>query len=224
MREIRAVAAGAVDAQRIGGSAMAARRWADLGLDPVAGHLRWKSVFRTPFRGFRRHDRLSQVVCMAAEAAGLGGLPDRSTRERTALVSSSSAGCLDSDLCFSRGLLPGAQAEAALFPYTLPSTCLGAVAIRFQLGGPTVCLATAPDRFEDGVDTGIGLIEQGDAAAAVVCLGDWLPSEAARAVGLEPRTAIAVLLFQPTEAETDLPGVATLGAAADPAGLLLGRL
>ncbi len=224
MREIRTIAAGAVNEQSIGGSAMPAMRWAELGVEPVSERLRWKSLFRTPFRSFRRLDRLSQIVCMAAGAAGLDSVPDRSTRESTAVVFGSSAGCLDTDLRFSRGLQPGGEPEAALFPYTLPSTCLGEIAIRFRLGGPTLCLATAPDRLGDAVDAGMSLIEQGDAAAAVVCLGDWLPAEAARAVDLSPCTAVAVLLLQPTAAENDLPAAAALRTETDPAGLLLRRL
>ena len=48
---------------------------------------------------------------------------------RTALVLGTSYGCLHSDVCFARGLEPGGTLRPAVFPYTLPSTCLGEVAI-----------------------------------------------------------------------------------------------
>ena len=64
-----------------------------------------------------------------------------------------------------------------MFPYTLPSTCLGDVAIRHELVGPVLCLTTP--RAEDALDEALLMLHTDEADAAIVCTGDVLPPERA---------------------------------------------
>ena len=102
----------------------------------------------------------------------MDAFPDR---PRTAILLASSLGCLHADLRFQASLAPGAELEPAVFPYTLPSTCLGDLAIRHALMGPTLSLTTAPGLEEDGLAEAGRLIDLGEACGALVCLGDVLP-------------------------------------------------
>src|SRR6185503_15851456 len=124
-RSIRITAGGAVD--RIGfiGTSGVSRRWSELGLEPLVDKLRWKALFPAPFPDFRHLDRLSKMLCIAAESAGLAPrIP--SPDDDTALLFASAHGCLDSDWRFEQSIGSADGTAAGLFPYTLASTCLGA--------------------------------------------------------------------------------------------------
>ena len=138
-------------------------RWPDLEKDPSSGKVPW--VFDKPFPDFRRLDPLSRFVCLAVEAIG----EDFPTR--TALVLATSAGCLHADRKFAASLetIP----SAGVFPYTLPSTCLGDVAIRHKIMGPVLCLTT-PLRKEALAEAQL-LLDMDEADAAIVCTGDVVP-------------------------------------------------
>lgn len=199
-----------VDAVGLQSSTGLHRRWSDLDLDPAQGQIRWRPVFGTVHQGFRRMDLLSRMLVVAAEACGLDTLSPE-TRTNTALVFASSTGCLAADLRFEASLHRTAGIEPALFPYTLPSTALGEVAIRHRLQGPSLCLPVATDQEHRGVQTAAQLIEDDEAAAAVVLLGDWLPADSAARVGIEAKTHLAALLLQVPGADT--PRVAATEAA-----------
>ena len=140
-------------------------KWADLGKDPSSGKVPW--VFDRPFLDFRRLDPLSRFVCLAVEAIG------EEFPTRTALLLATSAGCLHADRKFAASLetIPA----AGVFPYTLPSTCLGDVAIRHELVGPVLCLTTPHP--EEALDEARLLLDMGEAEAAIVCTGDVVPPE-----------------------------------------------
>ena len=138
-------------------------RWADRGRDPTSGKVPW--VFDRPFKDFRRLDPLSRFCCLAAEAIG-AEFP-----ARTALVLATTYGCMHADHKFAHSLesIPA----AGVFPYTLPSTCLGDLAIRHKITGPSLCLTT-PD-LGDGMIEARHILELGEADAALVCVGDVVP-------------------------------------------------
>ena len=141
--------------------------WRDLGIDPSSGKVKW--VLDRPFPDFRRLDPLARFCCLAAEAIGMP-FPIG-----TAIVLTTTAGCLHADRKFQDSL--ATIAAAGVFPYTLPSTCLGDVAIRNEILGPVLCFSTA-----DG-DDGIGrieaqrLMELEEAPAALVLTGNVVPPD-----------------------------------------------
>jgi hypothetical protein len=151
--------AGVVDSLGVAGTGGTTAAWpGEFGL----GRLPW--VFERPFPEFRRFDPLTQQVCLAVEALGDGFEPG------TALVLGTSRGCLDADLKFAASLedFP----NPAVFPFTLPSTCLGVVAIRHRITGPVLCLSTAPGDRAQAADEALRLLAFGDADAAIVVSGD----------------------------------------------------
>jgi len=204
-------AAGVADAAGIAGTRLGARAWADLGVD--AGAPLWPTAFPAPFRSYRRLDLLSRFVCLAVEAAGLDAALDEEARAGTALVLGTTLGCLEADLAFARSLAPGAEIDAALFPYTLPSTCLGELAIRHRLRGPCLCLGVAPGGLREALREAQELLEDPKCPGALVCVGDALagPGEAFLRVGaVAPPSAgavIAALLLVRGPSAPGLPSV-----------------
>jgi len=137
----------------------------DWEIDPA--RVRWP--FPAAFENFRLLDPLSRFVAIAVEALGPPFPGD------AALVLATTLGCLDTDRRFEESrhgdLRPG------LFPYTLPSAPLAAVAIRHGLRGPTLCLAgPAPAALEEAQR----LLDVGDAPAAIVVTGDVVPPDVCR--------------------------------------------
>lgn len=180
------------------------------------GKLRWKAFFpERPNRSFRRLDRLSQAAILAAEACGLDDLLEDACREETATVLGSRSGCLEADLRFADSLAPGHDVQPAVFPYTLPSTCLGELAIRHRLSGPTLCLSGDPAQ---AIDEALAMLAAGDAQAALVCLGDVTRADDEP----EPRELrVATVLLGPSQ-HPALPTPAELRS--DPLELLATRL
>jgi len=131
----------------------------DWEVDPA--RVRWP--FEKPFENFRLLDPLSRFVAIAVEALGCVFDPD------SAIVLATRQGCLWTDLRFEQSrhgdLRPG------LFPYTLPSAPIAAVAIRHGLRGPSLCL------MGDGRAEAELLIESGEAPAVVLCIGDVVPPD-----------------------------------------------
>jgi hypothetical protein len=190
---LRIAAVGALDARGIAGSVLEPTDFSGDGLLSV----RWKQLFALPNPAYRHLDLFGRCVCLATEASGLARALPEALRRDTALVLGTRLGCLQSDLDFAHSLQPGERVSPAVFPYTLPSTCLGELAIRHRLQGPLLCLmpgAVGPDTYKA---EGLGLIEaqrlvaRGEARAAVVCLGDCLTEEHAVAVDVPGRVAVA---------------------------------
>lgn len=113
---------------------------------------------------FRRLDRLSRALVIAAGAAGVGKRLSAEERRDTALVLETERGCLESDLEFAADLEAGVV-RGPLFPYTLPSTCLGELALRHSLRGPTYCLAP-PNGPADPADVGRSALAEARALLA----------------------------------------------------------
>lgn len=172
-----------------------------------------------PARELRRLDPLSQgLVRCAAAALGPGPL---ALASETALVLASTRGCLDADLAFQQSLAPGAEAAPQLFPLTLPSACLGELARRWKLTGPTVCLsAERPPEHGQALDEACALLRCGEARAALVAFGDALSEEMAAKVGVAPRLELGLVLVGEGEGWEVEP----LRAAQDPWAFLRERL
>lgn len=192
----RVVSAAVVDARGIAGSSGTKWTWRELGIDLEARACGWPRRFEPDCPNFRRMDLLSRSVLLATEVAGVGsrGLLADKIRTNTALLSASSFGCLDSDVRFASGLGTAGEVEPAVFSYTLASTCLGEVAIRHGITGPSYALSVRPGDERQGLIEARSLLAHEEASAAVVFLGDAVKGETARAVGIEPHWRIAAFV------------------------------
>lgn len=201
--EVRITAAASVDAVAVRSTAGFHKTWKDLEVDPLAGKIRWRSLFDSPYPDFRRLDRLSRILAIAVEACNLDAemLPEPQ-RARTALLLATSTGCLTADLRFEASLHAANGIEPAVFPFTLPSTCLGEIAIRHRLTGPTVCLSVQAGDENEGIVLAEEILGAGEAGAALVCVGDWVPPDQAAQVGIASKTHVAVLLLRTADPDT----------------------
>lgn len=194
---LRVVGVGVMDEHGLVGSKRPPTEFGSEGLRGV----KWKEQFALPNPAYRHLDLFGRCVALATEASGLAKLIPEDDRSSTALVLATDYGCLQSDLEFAESLQAGARIAPALFPYTLPSTCLGEVAIRHRLQGPLMCLMAGSAGEGSSASAGLvetkRLIDEGEARAAVLCLGDCLEEERAAALGLEARLAVAALVLMP---------------------------
>jgi len=232
--DVVVVGAAALDGRGLVGTALASPSQLEarfgrheLGAEGLA-NLKWRDVFALPNPAYRHLDRFGRCVSLVSEACGLGSL-DEDRRRATALVLATGYGCLQSDLDFAHSLLPGERIQPGLFPYTLPSTCLGEVAIRHRLQGPLSCLMAGRDAGGRSAATGLvearRLVELGEAQAALVVLGDCLLPERAEEVGVEPRLAVAAVLLEPAgDVEPGILDWRELRAQARPVEWVLARL
>jgi 3-oxoacyl-(acyl-carrier-protein) synthase len=181
-------AIGSVDRDRIAGSGALHRAWRDLGIAAPGDGRSFRAAFGRSDETYRRLDPASRMLVLACEAAGLDRVLGAEQRENTALVVATTIGCLDADRQFAQS-----------FPYTLPSTCLGEVALRHGLRGISICLSVAPGETGTAVAEAVRLLAAGETATAVVAVVDVLRGEPATC------EATAVLLAHPRLA---LPPVA----------------
>jgi 3-oxoacyl-(acyl-carrier-protein) synthase len=191
-------AIGSVDRDRIAGSGALHRAWRDLGIAAPGDGRSFRAAFGRSDETYRRLDPASRMLVLACEAAGLDRVLGAEQRENTALVVATTIGCLDADRQFAQSL-GSEMLDAPIFPYTLPSTCLGEVALRHGLRGISICLSVAPGETGTAVAEAVRLLAAGETATAVVAVVDVLRGEPATC------EATAVLLAHPRLA---LPPVA----------------
>lgn len=164
-------AAALVDRERIAGTGGVRASWDELGVPAPGDGRTFRVLFGRSDETFRRLDVASRALVLACEALGLAAVLPARDRERTAIVVATSLGCLDADRQFARSL--GAEMlDAPIFPYTLPSTCVGEIALRHGLRGPGVCLSTPPGEHGLGFAEAVSLLATGDADAVVAATVD----------------------------------------------------
>ena len=173
---VNVVAVSTIDAEGFRSSTGIGATWEELDQDPRAKKLRVPASFQTPFPGFRRLDELSKALLIAIETLHLERHLSESERRDTALIFGSATGCLDADLRFAASLDRPMGIEPAVFPYTLPSTCLGEIAIRHKLQGPTLSVSLADDQPGAALDAASQLLDAGT-RSALVAFGDWVPRD-----------------------------------------------
>ncbi|MFK7741034.1 MAG: hypothetical protein AB8H80_12000 [Planctomycetota bacterium] len=184
---------GLVDERGIAGTRGIARSWAELDTKPPGTGRTIKELFGKTDTTFRRIDLPAKALVLACEAADILQLLDEDERQETAICIETDLGSLHTDVSFASSL-DDECVHAGIFPYSLTSTCLGEVALRYGLRGPTVSMSV-----RDGVSpAGAGLREAlrmlacGDVQHVITGTVDVL-LEAAN--GMEPklRAIIAVL-------------------------------
>jgi hypothetical protein len=178
---------------------MPARTWEELEATPPRQglRLRWRQVSARPFSEFRRLDGLSRLAALAVESLGLEHYLDASQRRNIPILIASRHGCLDTDLRFAQSLAAGDIAPA-LFPYTLPSTCLGELAIRWQLRGPLLALAGA-EPIVEALREAAYYLAAGEAEAVLAVAGDYLPQDSAVTAQTEPLGYCLAMLVEPAK-------------------------
>ena len=207
-------AAGMLGAGFVGG-ADGKRAWrtpANL-FDPCGPAAQWPEIFVAPCTNWRRTDRLSRAVLLAAEGAVTAAALSESVRFTTALSLLSVHGCLDADARYRRGLSESAGIEPGLFVYTTPNACLGEVAIRHQLRGSSCAMSLFGVDLDDATwEAAIDPVSDGDAPAALVFVGEAVGLEAAALAFLEPVTHMTAYLLVAAPRSAGLPS--TLDCAA----------
>lgn len=138
------LAASAVDACGVTSTAGLSSTWQALGVEGPGNGLSFRALFGRTDATFRRLDRATRALVVAAEACRIESHLSAAEREATAIVVETARGSLELDRGYTRALAAGVV-RVALFPYTLQSTCLGDVALRHGLRGPTLSLSIADD-------------------------------------------------------------------------------
>jgi len=111
---------------------------------------------------FGRMDTCSQLALLAVEKLGLDfeSLP----RDRIAICLATEAGSLATDVEYWKGREATGGPSPTLFAYTLPSSALGEIAIRYQITGPNLCFFGQEDLV---LHEGSELIRAGEAEAVI---------------------------------------------------------
>jgi 3-oxoacyl-(acyl-carrier-protein) synthase len=202
-RAPRVVAIGLVDRRGVAGTGGVCADWPELQVEPPGTGRTFRALFHATDPTFRRLDRSSRALVLAAEAAGLRGLLRDEARDKTAIVVETERGSLDIDLRFARGLGPGpGPVEGALFPYTLASASLGEVALRHRLRGPAICLSIGPGQQGQALEEARRLLDEGEARFALACSVDALCEPCPGAQGA--LRAVVALLAGAGEAGADV--------------------
>lgn len=131
------------------------------------GRVRWP--FPGTYENFRLLDPLTRFIAIAVEALACEFDPN------TAILLASGTGCLATDRLFEESR--HAVLRPALFPYTLPSSPMAAIAIRHRVTGPGLCLSIAPDDIESPLAEANRILAAHEAPAVIVCVGDVVPGE-----------------------------------------------
>src|SRR5215813_11080343 len=86
---------------------------------------------------FGRMDLLSQLSLLSVESLGVDF--EILERSRIAVCMSVTAGSLATDIEYWKGRNEVGGPSPTLFAYTLPSSAIGEIAIRYRLTGPNLC-------------------------------------------------------------------------------------
>lgn len=207
MRPPAILAVGVLDDVGIAGTRGIAVAWQELGETAPGTGRTLRTVFGHGDQTYRRLDHQCRALVLAAQAAGIDDVLSPEQRHDAALITETWLGSIEADLRYTRLLREG-LVDAAVFPYTLPSTCLGEVALRHGLRGPTICMSVEPPQTGEALWEARRLLAAGEARHAVVgcvdALGEAVPT-------LQPRLRAVVAVL----AAAGEPGPAV---AAWPAG------
>lgn len=118
--------------------------WSELDMIAPGTAKTVRTVFAKEDATFRRIDLLARALVLACEAADVENLLTAEQRQHTAICVETDLGALATDVSFASSL--GDECvHAGIFPYSLTSTSLGEVALRYKLRGPTISLSVRDD-------------------------------------------------------------------------------
>lgn len=186
---------GVVDALRVVGTSGIDVSWASLGMRAPGGARAFRALFGRSDDTFRRLDCASRALVLAGCAAGLEDSLPAGSAVDVGIVVETSYGSLDADLRFAASMSAG-FCDGAVFPYTLPSTALGELALRHGLRGPTVCLSILQGQRGTALREAELLLATGECQFVVAAQVDALETPCADAsLGCE---AVLALLASPS--------------------------
>jgi 3-oxoacyl-(acyl-carrier-protein) synthase len=127
--------------------------------------LHWSLLSDSDPSRFLRMDLMCRLGFMAAEllAVNFDTLPGP-RRDRLGVCVESFTGSLDTDIRFARTPRP------SIFAYTLPSTVIGEICIRFRLKGPVLSLISPDTKGANAITEAVEWLRDDD-AEMVLCLG-----------------------------------------------------
>ena len=170
------LAIGAVDGRGVAGVGGVSASWSDLEADPPGNARTYRRLFDKQDETFRRLDRQSRAIVLAAEACGVSRVLSSAQREEAGLLAETSHGSIEADLRFVSSLNKG-LVEAAIFPYVLQSTCIGDVALRHGLNGPMVCLSVDANCRGETLREAARMLARGEVPFVVLATVDMLAAE-----------------------------------------------
>jgi 3-oxoacyl-(acyl-carrier-protein) synthase len=144
-------------------------------------------------------DACSQLALLAVEKLNLDFAA--LSRDRIAICLSVEAGSLSTDVEYWKGRDAAGGPSPTLFAYTLPSSALGEIAIRYQITGPNLCFfgenggsLEAEARY---------LVSSGEAEACLFVSCQIITAEVARILGRAPKgEARALFLVRESSARS----------------------
>lgn len=136
----------------------------------------WSKMFDVPYDRFGRLDAPGKCACIAAELSGLTVASNNGSLEDTAIVMGTCIGCLDTDIAFLNSLTADSCGSPRLFSYTLTSTILGEIAIRYGIKGQNICFCCEQNSLTLALREGIALILSGEALRCLCLSVDVLSS------------------------------------------------
>lgn len=140
MKPAHILGCGAVDEVGITGTRGIVATWQELDMVAPGTARTVREVFDKADPTFRRIDHLARALVLACEAADLENLLSPEQRQETAICIETDLGALATDLSFASSL--GDECvHAGIFPYSLTSTSLGEVALRYKLRGTTISMS-----------------------------------------------------------------------------------
>jgi 3-oxoacyl-(acyl-carrier-protein) synthase len=129
------------------------------------GGLHWSLLSDSDPSRFLRMDLMCRLGFMAAELLGVNfdAMP-AARRDRLGVCVESFTGSLDTDIRFARTPRP------SIFAYTLPSTVVGEICIRFRLKGPMLSLISPDTNGANAIAEAVEWLRNDD-AEMTLCLG-----------------------------------------------------
>jgi 3-oxoacyl-(acyl-carrier-protein) synthase len=129
------------------------------------GGLHWSLLSDSDPSRFLRMDLMCRLGFMAAELLGVNfdAMPD-ARRDRLGVCVESFTGSLDTDIRFAQTPRP------SIFAYTLPSTVVGEICIRFRLKGPVLSLISPDTNGAGAIAEAVEWLRNDD-AEMTLCLG-----------------------------------------------------
>jgi 3-oxoacyl-(acyl-carrier-protein) synthase len=139
---------------------------------------------------FGRMDLLSQLTLLSVELLGVDF--EAMDRSRIGVCLAVNAGSLPTDIEYWKGRNDVGGPSPTLFAYTLPSSAIGEIAIRYRLTGPNLCFVGTDEML---MREARDLIKGKEADACVCIASNVVTAAAAQVIGSQPKAeARAVLL------------------------------
>jgi len=185
------LACGVLNRSGVFGTSGTSTTWDDLEADPPGTGRTVQKISGKTDATFRRIDYPARALVLACEAAGVDKVLNEEQRDQTAICVETEVGSLTTDLDFQKSL-SHEVVQASIFPYSLTSTSLGEVALRYKLRGPTLSVSVLDHAPGESLREALRILAAGDAPFVVAGRAD-AARESTPDFDVEMRAVIAVL-------------------------------